>query len=321
MSKRPNKKRRIMGSNRENNDEESPLLAEEEKARRLEDDQANEQEEEVVDMKHLAPISIVDMSNTWPRAIQSLEMYGVENEEFQGPREARVDNPFDRYYMTNQSGHFVWTDQNVVRHGTEVDRTILEKNVYEANVEGFKEHDEKYDLREPSKRFDLKKVQGFGLGLFAKEEIEKGATIGEYTGELINSTEFNWRNLLYVANNQVSYFYCTGTGMTIDANPMGNHTRYINHSCEPNCKVFCLFMDETGLPKVIVTAKRTIKKGEQLFLDYNKEYFENMRCLCETDNCLEKTRKRRRRDSLFQRRPYDPEIWSKRPEERMNKTF
>ena len=49
--------------------------------------------------------------------------------------------------------------------------------------------------------------------------------IGEYTGELINAREFKMRELMYSHNNQVNYFYNTGTGMWIDSNPMGNHTR------------------------------------------------------------------------------------------------
>ena len=143
------------------------------RARRIVNDQRNKQEEETVDMKHLAPVSIVDMRNTWPRAIRSRVVHTVKNEGFRGPREARVRNPFDDYYKTNQSGHFVWTDQNVVRYGTAVDRNVYEDDVYEANVEGIKQ-DEKLDkVREPSKRFDLKKVQGLGLGLFAKLKLEK----------------------------------------------------------------------------------------------------------------------------------------------------
>jgi len=268
-------------------------------------------------MKHLAPVSIVDMRNTWPRAIRSRVVHTVKNEDFRGPREARVRNPFDDYYKTNRSGHFVWTDQNVVRYGTAVDSNVYEDDVYEANVEGIKQDDKLDKVREPSKRFDLKKVQGLGLGLFAKLKLEKHAMIGEYTGELINVNEFKKRELLYSFNNQVNYFYNTGTGMWIDANPMGNHTRYINHSCEPNCFATMYRLDEDHLPKVFIHAKKNIKKGEQLFLDYTKDYFYNMRCLCETDNCLEKTKKPRRRDSLFQEGSYAEVL----PKEIMNKTY
>jgi len=276
-------------------------------------------EDQVVDMKHLAPVSIVDMGNIWPRAIQSPVVHTAVNVNFQGPREAVKLDPFDDYYRTNESGHFVWTDQNVVRHGTEIDRTILEDNVYEFGVEDIMHTDGLNNLREPSERFDLKRVQGFGLGLFAKKEIKEGVTIGEYTGELINEREFIRRDLLIGFNKQINFFYQTGTGMTIDANPMGNHTRFINHSCEPNCYVTCHWLEETDLPKVFVHAQRQIREGEQLFIDYSTDYFTDLRCLCNTDSCLEKTRKPRRRDSLFERRPsYDPETW---PEERMNATF
>ena len=157
--------------NRKNNGKRRKSASGSRRARRIVNDQRNKQEEDnIVDMKHLAPVSIVDMRNTWPRAIRSRVVHTVKNEGFRGPR---VRNQFDDYYKTNQRGHFVWTNQNVVRHGTAVDRNVYEDDVYEANVEGIKQDDKSDNVREPSKRFNLKKVQGLGLGLFAKLKLEK----------------------------------------------------------------------------------------------------------------------------------------------------
>ena len=107
MSHRLNKKRRVEGDQEDTDttDEETPLLGEEQ-ARRYDqaNDNSEEEKDQVVDMKHLAPVSIVDTGNTWPRAIQSSVVHTAVNESFQGPDEAVK---LDEYYKTNESGHFV----------------------------------------------------------------------------------------------------------------------------------------------------------------------------------------------------------------------
>ncbi len=53
-----------------------------------------------------------------------------------------------------------------------------------------------------------------------------------------------------------------GDGQLLDGGRGGNSTRYINHSCEPNCAA------ETDGSVVTITAVRDVAAGEELFLDY-----------------------------------------------------
>jgi histone-lysine N-methyltransferase ASH1L len=48
----------------------------------------------------------------------------------------------------------------------------------------------------------------------------------------------------------------------IDANIDGVFAKYINHSCNPNCKLIQWYVE--GLPRLCFFARREIKKGTEL---------------------------------------------------------
>ena len=99
-----------------------------------------------------------------------------------------------------------------------------------------------------------------GLGLYAEENIPKGACIIEYTGRVLTpEEEKDVYNL---------YLFQVNKHKTIDGSVRSNTARYINHSCRPNCEI------EIRKERVFVMAKRNIKAGEELGYDYDTEYFE-----------------------------------------------
>ncbi|MDB5225339.1 MAG: hypothetical protein JWL87_291 [Candidatus Adlerbacteria bacterium] len=98
-----------------------------------------------------------------------------------------------------------------------------------------------------------------GLGLFAQSDIPKGACIIEYVGNILTKQQEDDSNSLYL--------FDAGGGVTIDGAPRWNTARYINHSCRPNSEI------EIYKHRVYVLAKRTIKAGEELNYDYDKEYW------------------------------------------------
>lgn len=61
-----------------------------------------------------------------------------------------------------------------------------------------------------------------------------GAFIDEYVGEVIDQNEMikRMKKKLYLNNN---YMVQLKHDEVIDATRKGNITRFINHSCEPNC--------------------------------------------------------------------------------------
>ena len=125
-------------------------------------------------------------------------------------------------------------------------------------------------------RFKIRRSKpGTGLGLFALQDIPKGEFILEYTGKKIPTA---------VADTMKDsrYLFEIDEEWTIDGSPRSNTARYINHSCEPNTEA------EIDDGRIVITAVRDIKNGEELTIDYDTEYFEEfikpVGCKCEHCN-------------------------------------
>lgn len=66
-----------------------------------------------------------------------------------------------------------------------------------------------------------------GYGLFAEDNIEVGAMLGEYTGVVMeNSTS--------ISSSYSLNYPCADGGLVINASEIGNIVRFINHSSNPN---------------------------------------------------------------------------------------
>lgn len=62
-----------------------------------------------------------------------------------------------------------------------------------------------------------------------------------------------------------TFFFSLENGTVIDAGVGGNESRWINHSCEPNCEP----REQRG--RIYIHALRKIEQGEELLYDYNLE--------------------------------------------------
>ncbi len=98
-----------------------------------------------------------------------------------------------------------------------------------------------------------------GLGLYALEEIPKGACLIEYTGRPVTKKEEE--------ESRSKYLFEISKKLTIDGRARGNTARYINHSCRPNCVI------DIYKSRIYVLAKRKIRAGEELTYDYDTDYF------------------------------------------------
>lgn len=59
----------------------------------------------------------------------------------------------------------------------------------------------------------------------------------EYVGEVLDYEEFCLRTMRYEDNKQSHfYFMALNSDEIIDATDKGNISRFINHSCDPNCE-------------------------------------------------------------------------------------
>ena len=107
-----------------------------------------------------------------------------------------------------------------------------------------------------------------GYGVFASEQIPALTYVGEYAGVVRKRSRRKDR-----ANDYV-FGYVVGpkeSRFVIDAREFGNHTRYINHSDEPNLNSRWVIID--GLCHIVFFTNRLIKKGEQLSYDYGPYYW------------------------------------------------
>lgn len=108
-------------------------------------------------------------------------------------------------------------------------------------------------------------IEGAGFGLFALCEIAVGETIGYYAGEIISEAE-----LLAGRFAGSDYLlWITREHILVGEGPRANHTRYINHSEEPNA----FLIVSTRWKTARFEAVKPIAPGEEIFFNYGEEYW------------------------------------------------
>ena len=140
--------------------------------------------------------------------------------------------------------------------------------------------------KEQSIRFGRSSIHAWGV--FADEKISKGDMIVEYRGVLISNRVCEKREKEYVKTKVGSdYMFRIDNEVVCDATYQGNVARFINASCDPNCFTKIVTID--GTKRIIISAKKDIKPGEELVYDYMfpLEYDEKKRipCHCGTSKC------------------------------------
>ncbi|KAJ3476931.1 hypothetical protein NLI96_g10817 [Meripilus lineatus] len=134
------------------------------------------------------------------------------------------------------------------------------------------------------------KQSDWGFGVFLAEPANCGDLICEYTGELIYEPTARTRTLLQKHLHR-SYDFKLNSSFDIDAARAGNEARFINHAegnkanCEalssslPSLANWC---DLNSRPATLVNgshiigilAKKRLRKGAELFLDYGVDFDE-----------------------------------------------
>jgi len=129
-------------------------------------------------------------------------------------------------------------------------------------------------------RVDASEVHG--RGAYATDFIPEGTRIIEYTGRRIA-----WEATESEDADPHTFIFGLENGQVIDAAIGGNESRWINHSCDPNCEA----IEEEG--RVFIHALRDIEPGEELSYDYALEIDEPITekarkehaCKCGSPNC------------------------------------
>ncbi len=113
-----------------------------------------------------------------------------------------------------------------------------------------------------ARRIQTRNSKVHGKGVFAVAPIAKGEVIIEYTGELITWEEALARHPHDPSDPNHTFYFHIDEEHVIDAKVGGNSSRWINHSCKPNCKA----KEKNG--RVFIKAKKDIEPGQELFYDY-----------------------------------------------------
>ncbi|XP_034950762.1 histone-lysine N-methyltransferase NSD2 isoform X2 [Chelonus insularis] len=125
-----------------------------------------------------------------------------------------------------------------------------------------------------------------GWGLKTLENIKSGQFVIEYVGEVIDEAEYKRRvKRKKELRNENYYFLTIDNFRTIDAEPKGNLSRFMNHSCQPNCETQKWTVN--GDTRIGLFALRDIEVGEELTFNYNLASDGETRkpCLCGAPNC------------------------------------
>nr|XP_021516019.1 histone-lysine N-methyltransferase NSD3 isoform X6 [Meriones unguiculatus] len=133
---------------------------------------------------------------------------------------------------------------------------------------------------------EIIKTERRGWGLRTKRSIKKGELVNEYVGELIDEEECRLRIKRAHENSVTNFYMLTVTkDRIIDAGPKGNYSRFMNHSCNPNCETQKWTVN--GDVRVGLFALCDIPAGMELTFNYNLDCLGNGRtvCHCGADNC------------------------------------
>jgi SET domain-containing protein len=117
-----------------------------------------------------------------------------------------------------------------------------------------------------NKYFEIRRSGVHGRGAFAIKTIRAGTRLVEYVGESITPAESDRRyDDTEVKGKHHTFLFSIDKRKVIDATFGGNESRFINHSCDPNCEA--VIEDR----RVYIESVRTIRPGDELAYDYNYE--------------------------------------------------
>jgi uncharacterized protein len=118
-----------------------------------------------------------------------------------------------------------------------------------------------------------------GLGLFALEPIPFDKRIIEYTGQIISAEEADRRS--------GKYLFELDEKRAVDGSSRSNTARYINHACRPNAKAY------TSGNRIWIWSLRAIEAGEEITINYGKEYLDAHIELCKCGGCVARPGKKK----------------------------
>ena len=130
--------------------------------------------------------------------------------------------------------------------------------------------------------------KGRGWGLVPVDPVHQGDLVVEYVGEVIDEATKESRLAAWSdehPNDPNFYIMELQTGWFIDARNVANLSRFINHACDPNCRLTQI--NCKGKMRCGIFALRDIAAGEFLSYDYHFDtrHGDQFICCCGSANC------------------------------------
>ena len=157
------------------------------------------------------------------------------------------------------------------------------------------------------------RIANVAVGVRSPVTIKKGQFVDRYLGEVITSAEADHRRSASAISQQKDVYLFAldkftdpdsldprlkGPPLEVDGEFMSGPTRFVNHSCEPNMRIFARVGDHADkhLHDLALFAIRDILRGEELTFDYvDGEAYEGedpednvdhmTKCLCGSKKC------------------------------------
>lgn len=159
------------------------------------------------------------------------------------------------------------------------------------------------------------RTENRGWGVRSHHSIQKGQFVDRYLGEVITSDEADRRRAdSDLAQRKDVYLFAldkfsdenshdprlAGPPFEVDGEFMAGPTRFINHSCDPNMRIFARVGDHADkhIHDLAFFAVREIKRFEELTFDYvdgledmdtdaadKSKQSDMTKCLCGTEKC------------------------------------
>jgi len=124
-----------------------------------------------------------------------------------------------------------------------------------------------------------------GRGLKAVDFVPKGTLIIEYVGRAVKASKLKSLFRKYQYDRRL-YIMALDGDIVLDARHKGGVARFINHSCQPNCRVERWKVK--GIVRAAVVAVQDIPAGGELTFDYQWQRQRGRaptKCFCGTPNC------------------------------------
>ncbi|XP_030605295.1 histone-lysine N-methyltransferase SETD2 isoform X3 [Archocentrus centrarchus] len=145
-----------------------------------------------------------------------------------------------------------------------------------------------------NRRFQMKQHADFeviltedkGWGLRAAKDLAPNTFVLEYCGEVLDHKEFKTRVKEYARNKNIHYYFMSlKNNEIIDATLKGNCSRFMNHSCEPNCETQKWTVN--GQLRVGFFTTKAVTAATELTFDYQFQRYgkEAQKCFCGAPSC------------------------------------